>query len=121
MKIEKFKNLVLSLGKALSIFSIVVTLLVVFLDFLPERFTYTYNDFFHSIDWLIKLIITCFGICYYCGSIYILPALLGLSFILTSIIAFKNHNAKEFLDLRFLIILTGIFLPLGLILLSENF
>ena len=46
MKIEKFKNLVLSLGKALSIFSIVVTLLVVFLDFLPERFTYTYNDFF---------------------------------------------------------------------------
>lgn len=121
MKIEKFKNLVLSLGKALSIFSIVVTLLVVFLDFLPERFTYTYNDFFHSIDWLIKLIITCFGICCFYGSIFILPSLFGLSFILTGIVAYKNRNAKEFLNLRFLIILTGIFLPLGLILLSENF
>ena len=120
MKIEKFKNLVLSLGKALSIFSIVVTLLVVFLGFLPERFTYTYNDFFHSIDWLIELIITCFGICYYCVSIYILPALLGLSFILTSIIAFINHNAKEFLDLRFLIVFAGTLLPLGSFLLLEN-
>ncbi|MBE6751601.1 MAG: hypothetical protein E7556_03630 [Ruminococcaceae bacterium] len=119
MKIEKFKNLVLSLGKALSIFSIAVTLLVALLIFLSKLFTY--NDIFQSIYWLNEIIMTCFGICCFYGSIYILPALLGLSFILTSIIAFKNHNAKEFLDLRFLIILTDIFLPLGLILLSENF
>ena len=121
MKLEKIQNLVLGLGKGLSIFSIVVTLLVVFLDFLPERFTYTYNDFFHSIDWLIKLIITCFGICFYCGSVFVLPSLFGLGAILTGIMAFKNRNVKEILDLRFLIILVGILSPLGLFLLLENF
>ena len=49
MKLEKIKNLVLGLGKGLSIFSIIVTLLIVFLGFLSEIFLY--NDFFDSIKW----------------------------------------------------------------------
>ena len=119
MKLEKIKNLVLGLGKGLSIFSIIVTLLIVFLGILSEIFLY--NDFFDSIKWLIEFIITCFGICFYCGSVFVLPSLFGLGAILTGIIAFKNRNVKEILDLRFLIILVGILSPLGLFLLSENF
>ncbi len=118
MKLEKIKNLVLGLGKGLSVFSIIVTLLIVFLVFLSEIFIY--NDFFDSIKWLIEFIVTCFGICFYCGSIFVLPSLFCLGVILTVIIAFKNHNAKELLNLRFLIILAGILSPLGLFLLSEN-
>ena len=119
MKLQKFKELVLSLGKALSIFSIAVTLLLALLIFLSKLFPY--NDIFQSIYWLNEIIMTCFCICFFYGSIFILPSLFGLSFILTGIVAYKNRNAKEFLNLRFLIILTGIFLPLGLIWLSENF
>lgn len=119
MKLQKVRNFVLKSSKFLSVFSIIITLLLAFIIFLSKLFPY--NDIFYSIDWLNELIMTCFGICCFYGSIFILPSLFGLSAILTGVIAFKKHNAKEYLDIRFLIVLAGIFLPLGLILLSENF
>ena len=70
---------------------------------------------------LNEIITSCLEIVIFYGSVFVLPVLFGLGAILTGIMAFKNRNVKEILDLRFLIILVGILSPLGLVLLSENF
>lgn len=110
MKLEKIKNLVLGLGKGLSIFSIVVTISAAVIVICLEL-----NPHFCLDDWLNEIITSCLEIVIFYGSVFVLPSLFGLGAILTGIIAFKNRNAKELLDLRFLIIMSGIFLPFGFI------
>ena len=108
MKLEKIKNLVLGLGKGLSIFSIVVTISAAVIVIRLEL-----NPHFYLDDWLNEIITSCLEIVIFYGSVFVLPVLFGLGAILTGIIAFKNRNVKELLDLRFLIIVAGIFLPFG--------
>ena len=45
---------------------------------------------------------------------FVLPAIFVSGIVLTGVVAFKKHKPKEFLDLRFLVILIGILLTLGL-------
>ena len=123
MKLQKFRNFVLNLGKILAIFTIALTSIVAVIIFAYKTFP-DLDMIFHSIDWLRDLylgftefIMNCLEICTFYGSVFVLPSLFGLSAILTGIIAFKNHNTKEFLKPGFLIILAGIFLPFALILL----
>ncbi len=108
MKLEKIKNLVLGLGKWLSIFSIVVTISAAVIVIRLEL-----NPHFYLDDWLNEIITSCLEIVIFYGSVFVLPVLFGLGAILTGVIAFKNRNVKELLDLRFLIIIAGIFLPFG--------
>ena len=108
MKLEKIKNLVLGLGKGISIFSIVVTISAAVIVIRLEL-----NPHFYLDDWLNEIITSCLEIVIFYGSVFVLPGLFGFGAILTGIIAFKNRNMKEFLDLRFLIIIAGIFLPFG--------
>ena len=108
MKLEKIKNLVLGVGKWLSIFSIVVIIISTVIVIRLEL-----GSHFHLEDWLNEIITSCLEIVIFYGSVFVLPGLFGFGAILTGIIAFKNRNMKEFLDLRFLIILAGIFLPFG--------
>ena len=116
MKLEKIKNLVLGLGKGISIFSIVVTISAAVIVIRLEL-----NPHFYLDDWLNEIITSCLEIVIFYGSVFVLPGLFGLGAILTGIIAFKNRNAKELLDLRFLIILAGIFLPFGFLFLPYFF
>lgn len=116
MKLEKIKNLVLGVGKGLSIFSIVVIIISTVIVIRLELGSHFYLE-----DWLNEIITSCLEIVIFYGSVFVLPGLFGFGAILTGIIAFKKRNAKEFLDLRFLIILAGIFLPFGFLFLPEFF
>lgn len=112
MKIERLKNRVLSIGKLLSIVSIIVTIST----YVSEVFVYIVD---HSgttgIDlwWLSDISLVVFSACLYV-CMFVLPVIFVSGIILTVIIAFKNHKTKELLDLRFLVILIGMFLTLGL-------
>ena len=108
MKLEKIKNLVLGLGKGLSIVSITITILGAVIMVFSEL-----NPNYYLGDWLNEIITCCLEIVIFYGSVFVLPVLFGLGAILTGVIAFKNRNVKELLDLRFLIIIAGIFLPFG--------
>lgn len=108
MKLEKIKNLVLGVGKGLAIFSIVVTIISAVIVISLELGSHFYLE-----DWLNEIITCCLEIVIFYGSAFVLPVIFGLGAILTGVIAFKNRNMKELLDLRFLIIIAGIFLPFG--------
>ena len=125
MKLQKFRNIVFNLGKILAIFTIALTSIATVILFAYKIYP-DLDTIFYSIDWLrdfylgfTEFIMNCLEICTFYGSVFVLPSLFGLSAILTGIIAFKNHDAKEFLKPGFLIILAGVFLPFALILLPE--
>ncbi len=110
MKIVKIKNNILNIGKKLSVIAIISSVT-----------TYILTLFFYAIehsgvDVSLSYIFTM--LFYFClfASVIILSVILITSIVLTGIVAFKTYNPKEFLNSKFLIILTAILLPIGLIL-----
>ena len=111
MKLESVKNRVLSIGKLLSVSSIIGTITT----YVSMVLVYIGDHSGTGIDlwWLSDISLFVFSACIYV-CVFVLPVIFVLGIILEVIIALKNHNAKETPDLRFLVILIGILLTLGL-------
>jgi len=119
MKLERLKNRVLSIGKFLSVASIIN----VVLTYVSEVFGYIVecSGADSNLYWLSDILyrfsdvltIILFKITGY-ASMFVLPAIFVSGIVLTGVVAFKKHKPKEFLDLRFLVIIIGILLTLGL-------
>ncbi len=111
MKLESVKNRVLSIGKLLSVSSIIGTIST----YVSVVLVYIVDHSGTGIDlwWLSDVSSFVFCACLYV-CMFVLPVIFVSGIILEVIIAFKNHNAKEVPDLRFLVILIGILLTLGL-------
>lgn len=77
MKLEKIKNLVLGLGKGLSIVSITITILGAVIMVFSEL-----NPNYYLGDWLNEIITYCLEIVIFYGSVFVLPVLFGLGAIL---------------------------------------
>ena len=111
MKLERVKNRVLSIGKLLSVSSIIGTIST----YVSAVLVYIGDHSGTGIDlwWLSDISLFVFSACLYV-CVFVLPVIFVLGIILEVIIALKNHNAKETPDLRLLVILMGILLTLGL-------
>ena len=111
MKLESVKNRVLSIGKLLSVSSIIVTIST----YVSAVLVYIGDHSGTGIDlwWLSDISSFLFCACLYV-CVFVLPVIFVLGIILEVIIAIKNHKAKETPDLRLLVILMGILLTLGL-------
>ena len=111
MKLESVKNRVLSIGKLLSVSSIIGTITT----YVSMVLVYIGDHSGTGIDlwWLSDISLFVFSACLYV-CVFVLPVIFVLGIILEVIIAFKNHKAKGTPDLRFLVILIGILLTLGL-------
>lgn len=111
MKLERVKNRVLSIGKLLSIISMIATIST----YVSAVLVYIVDHSGTGIDlwWLSYISSFVFSACIYV-CVFVLPVIFVLGIILEVIIALKNHNAKETPDLRLLVILMGILLTLGL-------
>lgn len=111
MKLERVKNRVLSIGKLLSVSSIIGTIST----YVSVVLVYIGDHSGTGIDlwWLSDISLFVFSACLYV-CVFVLPVIFVLGIILEVIIAFKNHKAKETPDLRFLVILIGVLLTLGL-------
>ena len=110
MKLESVKNRVLSIGKLLSVSSIIGTITT----YVSAVLVYIGDHSGTGIDlwWLSAISSFVFNACIYV-CVFVLPVIFVLGIILEVIIALKNHNAKETPDLRLLVILMGILLTLG--------
>ena len=117
MKVEKLKNNILNIGKKISIITIIGTVLTYILSLLIYAIGHSGDpvDLYYFSE--VLMISFTYG-CFYCG-VFVLSTIFISGVILTSIVATKKHNPKEFIDSRFIKILTGIILPLGLGLLWE--
>ena len=111
MKLERVKNRVLSIGKLLSVSSIIGTIST----YVSGVLVYIGDHSGTGIDlwWLSAISLFVFSACLYV-CVFVLPVIFVLGIILEVIIAIKNHKAKETPDLRLLVILMGILLTLGL-------
>ena len=111
MKLESVKNRVLSIGKLLSVSSIIVTIST----YVSAVLVYIGDHSGTGIDlwWLSDISLFLFCVCLFV-CMFVLPVIFVSGIILEVIIAFKNHYAKETPDLRFLVILIGVLLTLGL-------
>ena len=111
MKLESVKNRVLSIGKLLSVSSIIGTITT----YVSAVLVYIGDHSGTGIDlwWLSDISLFVFNACLYV-CVFVLPVIFVLGIILEVIIALKNHNAKGTPDLRLLVILMGILLTLGL-------
>ncbi len=111
MKLETVKNRVLSIGKLLSVSSIIVTIST----YVSAVLVYIGDHSGTGIDlwWLSDISSFLFCACLFV-CVFVLPVIFVLGIILEVIIAFKTHNVKETPDLRFLVILIGVLLTLGL-------
>lgn len=111
MKLESVKNRVLSIGKLLSVSSIIGTITT----YVSAVLVYIGDHSGTGIDlwWLSVISLFVFSACLYV-CVFVLPVIFVLGIILEVIIAIKNHKAKETPDLRLLVILIGILLTLGL-------
>ena len=111
MKLERVKNRVLSIGKLLSVSSIIGTIST----YVSAVLVYIGDHSGTGIDlwWLSDISLFVFGACIYV-CVFVLPVIFVLGILFEVIIALKNHNAKETPDLRFLVILIGVLLTLGL-------
>lgn len=111
MKLESVKNRVLSIGKLLSVSSIIGTITT----YVSAVLVYIGDHSGTGIDlwWLSDISLFVFSACLFV-CMFVLPVIFVLGIILEVIIAIKNHKAKETPDLRFLVILIGVLLTLGL-------
>ena len=111
MKLESVKNRVLSIGKLLSVSSIIVTIST----YVSAVLVYIGDHSGTGIDlwWLSGISLFLFCVCLFV-CMFVLPVIFVLGIILEVVIAIKNHKAKETPDLRFLVILIGVLLTLGL-------
>ncbi len=109
MKLESVKNRVLSIGKLLSVLSIIITISTC----VSVVFVYIVDHSGTGIDlwWLSDISSFLFYACLYV-CMFVLPVIFVLGIILEVIIAFKNHNVKEIPDLRILVILIGMLLTI---------
>ena len=110
MRIVKTKNNVLDIGKKISVIAIIssVTTYILALFF----YVIEHSDVDISLHYIFMMF---FYFCLFASAI-ILSAIFITGIVLTGIVAFKTHNPKEFLNSKFLIILIGVLLPIGLIL-----
>ena len=111
MKLERVKNKFLGIGKLLSASSIIGTIST----YVSVVLVYIVDHSGTGIDlwWLSDISMFVFyAFLYICT--FVLPVLFVSGIILTVIIAFKNRNIKELLDLRFSVIIIGEVLTLGL-------
>ena len=110
MKLESVKNRVLSIGKLLSVSSIIGTITT----YVSAVLVYIGDHSGTGIDlwWLSDISSFLFCACLFV-CMFVLPVIFVLGIILEVIIALKNHNAKGTPDLRLLVILMGILLTLG--------
>jgi len=109
MKLERVKNRVLSIGKLLSIISMIATIST----YVSAVLDYIVDHSGTEIDlwWLSDISLFVFSACIYV-CVFVLPVIFVLGIILEVVIAFKTHNVKESPDLRILVIFIGMLLTI---------
>ena len=109
MKLERLKNRVLSIGKLLSIISIIVTIST----YVSAVLVYIGDHSGTGIDlwWLSATSSFLFCVCLFV-CMFVLPVIFVSGIILEVVIAFKTHNVKESPDLRILVIFIGMLLTI---------